>query len=92
MSQVRVADLLLFYCCFTAVLLLLYCCFTAALLLLYCWQCPKCGQGIEKNEGCDHMTCKKPGGCGHEFCWRCLAPYDGICTFVLVKQVNSAPS
>lgn len=23
------------------------------------------------------MTCKKPMGCGHEFCWRCGAPYDG---------------
>ena len=40
-------------------------------------KCPKCGQGIEKNKGCDHMTCRKPMGCGHEFCWRCLAPYDG---------------
>ena len=40
-------------------------------------KCPKYGQGIEKNNGCDHMTCRKPMGCGHEFCWRCLAPYDG---------------
>ncbi|CAG8445851.1 3629_t:CDS:2 [Acaulospora morrowiae] len=28
-------------------------------------QCPKCASPIEKNEGCDHMTCY----CGHEFCW-----------------------
>jgi len=40
-------------------------------------QCPKCGQGIQKSDGCDHMTCKKPAGCGFEFCWRCEAPYDG---------------
>jgi len=26
--------------------------------------CPNCRQGIEKNNGCDHMTCR----CGREFC------------------------
>jgi E3 ubiquitin-protein ligase RNF144 len=33
-------------------------------------RCPRegCGHGIEKNEGCMHMTCR----CGHEFCWLCL--------------------
>jgi hypothetical protein len=41
-------------------------------------RCIKCGQGIEKNEGCDHMTCdKRSGGCGAEFCWRCGADYNG---------------
>jgi hypothetical protein len=35
--------------------------------------CPSCGNGVEKNKGCDHMTCR----CKHEFCWRCLAPYKG---------------
>lgn len=41
-------------------------------------RCPKCGVGIEKNEGCDHMTCKPcAGGCGAEFCWRCGADYNG---------------
>lgn len=35
--------------------------------------CPKCKKPIEKNGGCLHMTCKRvAGGCGHEFCWRCL--------------------
>jgi ariadne-1 len=24
-----------------------------------------------------HMTCRKPGGCGHEFCWICLKPWKG---------------
>merc|ERR1711998_17444 len=42
-------------------------------------RCPRCGVGIEKNEGCDHMTCKRSaGGCGAEFCWRCGADYNGV--------------
>lgn len=41
--------------------------------------CPKCNRSIEKNDGCDHMTCQEAaGGCGHEFCWRCLADYQPI--------------
>ncbi|KAI6193245.1 RBR-type E3 ubiquitin transferase [Aphelenchoides besseyi] len=31
--------------------------------------CPNCQAKIEKNGGCDHMTCKL---CSHEFCWICL--------------------
>ncbi|KAF8603506.1 hypothetical protein BDV93DRAFT_556525 [Ceratobasidium sp. AG-I] len=27
---------------------------------------PACGRKIEKNEGCDHMVCRRPVGCGHE--------------------------
>jgi hypothetical protein len=38
-------------------------------------KCPTCHSYIEKNEGCDHMTCLK---CKHEFCWLCLASYSGI--------------
>ncbi|CAE7265113.1 ARI7 [Symbiodinium natans] len=37
--------------------------------------CPKCNNSIEKNGGCMHMTCRKPGGCGHEFCWICMKPW-----------------
>ncbi|KAF2682531.1 hypothetical protein K458DRAFT_307048 [Lentithecium fluviatile CBS 122367] len=34
-----------------------------------------CGWWIQKNEGCDHMTCWK---CGFEFCWDCGAGFKGI--------------
>lgn len=40
--------------------------------------CPQCKKPIEKYDGCDSMLCKLPGGCGHKFCWLCLAPYDDI--------------
>ncbi|CDK27721.1 unnamed protein product [Kuraishia capsulata CBS 1993] len=31
--------------------------------------CPQCDTNIEKNGGCNHMTCKT---CCHEFCWICM--------------------
>lgn len=31
--------------------------------------CPKCHICIEKNGGCNHITCWK---CKHDFCWMCL--------------------
>lgn len=33
--------------------------------------CPNCKKAIEKNMGCNHMSCK----CGHQFCWICLNPW-----------------
>ena len=36
--------------------------------------CPKCSGRIEKNQGCNHMTCRNKG-CKHEFCWICLGPW-----------------
>lgn len=35
--------------------------------------CPKCNKRIEKNEGCNHMTCTQ---CKHHFCWLCLGNYN----------------
>lgn len=37
-------------------------------------ECPKCNAVIEKNGGCNHMTCRVVT-CRHEFCWICLGPW-----------------
>ncbi|GMH88287.1 hypothetical protein TrST_g6931 [Triparma strigata] len=37
--------------------------------------CPACSTPIEKNDGCNHMTCSSLR-CRHEFCWICLEEWD----------------
>jgi hypothetical protein len=33
--------------------------------------CPNCGEGIERDGGCLHITCARPL-CKYEFCFKCL--------------------
>lgn len=39
-------------------------------------KCPSCGIDIEKNKGCNHMTCKH---CKFEFCWYCFEECKNPC-------------
>jgi len=36
--------------------------------------CPRCSVLVEKNGGCNHMTCRQ---CSHEWCWMCNKPWKG---------------
>ncbi|KAL1412722.1 hypothetical protein Q8F55_000469 [Vanrija albida] len=45
---------------------------TANWLNAHTKECSKCQSTIEKNGGCNHMTCKK---CKYEFCWVCMGPW-----------------
>ena len=35
-------------------------------------KCPQCRTPTEKNEGCNHMSCRR---CRHEYCWICMKPW-----------------
>lgn len=45
---------------------------TANWILANTRKCPQCTTRIEKNQGCNHMTCKI---CRHEFCWICMGEF-----------------
>jgi len=48
-------------------------------------QCPKCQFWVEKNQGCDHMTCR----CKYEFCYKCGGKYmDCDCTRKFKEQIE----
>lgn len=39
--------------------------------------CPACKVSVEKIDGCRHMIHDRSiGGCGHEYCWHCLQPWE----------------
>mmetsp|Transcript_26669 Transcript_26669/g.50548 ORF Transcript_26669/g.50548 Transcript_26669/m.50548 type:complete len:531 (-) Transcript_26669:991-2583(-) len=41
-----------------------------------CKRCPSCNSMIEKDGGCNHMTCSQ---CGHNFCWLCRGNWRSGC-------------
>lgn len=46
---------------------------TANWILANTKSCPKCSSRIEKNQGCNHMSCQK---CRFEFCWICMGDWN----------------
>jgi len=46
---------------------------TANWILANTKPCPKCSSRIEKNQGCNHMSCPQ---CKFEFCWICLVDWN----------------
>ncbi|CAF1179099.1 unnamed protein product [Rotaria sordida] len=46
-------------------------------------KCPRCQCNIEKDGGCDHITCQK---CRYEFCWDCLIDYSSFKNYANVEH------
>ena len=54
-------------------------------------RCPNCGQGIEKNKGCQHMKCIT---CGTDFCMKCSRKMSSrneicICNLLANKKIKN---
>ncbi|XP_057250803.1 probable E3 ubiquitin-protein ligase ARI8 [Beta vulgaris subsp. vulgaris] len=59
-------------------------------ILAYSKPCPKCHRPIEKNHGCNHMTCAL--GCKYEFCWLCLEDWMGHHESYSCNSFNNKPN
>lgn len=45
--------------------------------------CPRCHVAVEKNGGCNHMTCRQ---CSYEWCWLCIKPWRGHTNFYVCNR------
>lgn len=59
-------------CMFTSVF---FTAFPYSIRCIIAQECTKCHQTIEKNGGCNHMTCRNEA-CKYEFCWTCMGPWE----------------
>lgn len=50
-------------------------------------ECPQCRSAIEKNGGCNHMTCRR---CTYSFCWLCLKFYPHAVPCNAVERVGGS--
>ncbi|KAG9391716.1 IBR domain [Carpediemonas membranifera] len=58
-------------------------------LQIHSKKCPRCGTMIEKDRGCNHMTCKL---CRHEFCWMCQRPWELHTDFYHCSEYENNPA
>jgi len=49
--------------------------------------CPRCTVLVEKNGGCNHMTCRQ---CSHEWCWMCNKPWKGHTDYYACSRYEKA--
>ena len=60
---------------------------TANWILANTKRCPKCQTRIEKNQGCNHMSCSQ---CKYEFCWMCMGDWFRAASLFVVAAMASA--
>lgn len=49
-------------------------------------ECPRCHAVIQKNGGCNHMTCQ---ACRYDFCWECLGRWQGHENYYECNRANT---